>query len=529
MVLVLSLIGLLSHLTAQQTNLTFSPDLKGGDDLDFEKHLLSNDSFHYLLFSETKYSDMEIGQVKRSAKTPQLVCLDKSLNPVYSKKYRVDPNTSNLEGFYYTNGEFLLITSFENLKEKKVTVKGSFIGMNGEKRENNNLVVLNYEDPNDKPEIGVTFSPDSSKFIISAWSVDKALHEKKSVHLACLDKKLIPLWESQYDLEYSKRQARFLNHTMSNDGLFFIMAKVNEANNSTEAKREDGSLVSAYDMKIFQFSSISEKPIEIKINLEKKFVRSPFLRISQDNKSLSCVGFYSENKEGDIMGVFYSRLNILTGEIAHSNLRKFSPQEIAIIGNKVLDSEYIEEDGLILEDTYVIKNVIGQPDGGIIVLAEEAFVKHKLEMSSSLSKVPIYHNYDIVVFKVNMVGMFEWLKIVPKKQIIGYNPICSSFDGMESGQSICLMYNDEKENLTLPLDAEHKKISSFKNCIAALAVIDGSGEVKRKELFGADDVKLRTLFVPSSARMLNEEELLFVVKRFNPDVGGKMRVGLARL
>jgi hypothetical protein len=148
---------------------------------------------------------------------------------------------------------------------------------------------------------------------------DKELRTKISLTVQSSD--LEKLWGRGFTLPYSQEQFSFENLTLGNNGKVYLLAKIYDDNNNKESKKENGKLVPAFRMIIFQFDPNSDKPSEVRLDLGEKYITDLTFKLDAKGGDLNCAGFYSNDRKGIVQGVFSALINGQTGKAMTANLK----------------------------------------------------------------------------------------------------------------------------------------------------------------------------------------------------------------
>lgn len=504
---------------AQKVAVEIGPEIKIDKDMNFWGHLHSDAKNHYVLLIES-----QMGFFSRKGISPILQKYDRKFNLVFSKELKVDDDDISFGNMLYGKDKFLLCTQTREKKAKKVTYSSTIIDMDGKVGKPQKVAVVQYSDKDDEPT-GVSWkmSDDTTKMMVATVADDNDDDLKAKVMVAVHDNQLNKLWNKAFTLPYTQEQLSARSWTVANDGQVYLLAKVYDEKRNKESKKKDGKRKPAYKMIIFRFDAASEKPKEFVLALQEKFVTDVTFKLSPTN-DLTCAGFYANDTKGIIQGVFFTRINGQTGNVDMATKKELSSKDIA---NLDTSKDRGGDEGLDAE--YTFNELILREDGGIVVAAEEEYSITTTSMQGNrMVTRTTYYNNEIFITSIGPSGTIEWVKVIPKKQIFSGTNMFNGYMHMVSGSNMYFLYNDDEDNIKKPLSAKAKRISSFKDAVAALVTVTSDGSMKRRQVFDSKE-DADALMVPSNGEQISPNELFFVTTRFKLFGKTRLRMGLVRV
>ena len=507
-------------LNAQKPVVEIGPEIKIEKDKYFWGHLHSDPTGHYVMLMESS-GGMMLGS--NQTLKPIVQKYDRRYSLLFSKEFIVDDKDIDFGNMLYASNKFFFCTEQRDKKAKKFTCSVTPVDMNGKAGKVEKVAVVQYEEKDDAPSNVIwQMSEDTSKLLVATIADDNNDDLKTKVSVNVYDNKLSKQWAKAFTLPYTQEQVSPKTWSLANDGKVYLLAKVYDGSRKKESKKSGDDRRPAYQMILFCFDGTSEKPKESVLSFEKKFVTDVTFKLNHDN-DLSCAGFYANDTKGVIQGVFFVRIDGKTGAVVNASQKEISAADLENLdtkkdrsGDKGLDSDY-EFGELILRD-----------DGGIVVTAEKVYVT--IESSStgtSMRTYRIYHSDELFVVSIAPDGKIEWLKVIPKKQA-GSTTTFNGYSSMVSGSNLYILYNDDEDNIKLPLNHKAKGLSSFKDAAAALVTISSDGKASRRQIFDSK-ADADALMVPSDGEQISPNELLFVTTRFKIFGKTSMRLGLVRI
>lgn len=248
-----------------------------------------------------------------------------------------------------------------------------------------------------------------------------------------------------------------------------------------------------------------DKAREISPEIPGKFVTDVSMSIGKSGE-LYCGGIYTNDKLGVIQGFFCQKTNTQTGTNELLFKRELSAADI-----KPFNIQKDKQDNEGLDPNFEMKKLILKDDGGLIILAEEVFTSYESYTTAGggMKTATIYNTNDVMVAAVSPAGTVEWIKTVPKNQMFGGTAKYSSYALMVSGSTLCFIYNDDKDNISKPVNTKAKPISSFNDAVAAMLTINSTGKSDRQTLFSIKK-DTETLLTPKRCAQISPNELFFI-------------------
>lgn len=503
-------------MTAQKLSVGIGPEIKIDRAVGFWGHLHANASGHYVLLTETTTGWFGGGTVE-----PILQKYDRNFNLVFSKEIQVDDKDINFGNMLYGKGHFLFCTQQLDKSDRKATFHVTKIGMDGKTGKPAKVATVTYKEKNDLPNfINWRISDDSTKLLLATLADDNDDDLSAKTAITVMDNHAEKIWAKGFTLPYSQEQLTLRSWTVSNNGDVYMLAKVFDERRSKSTKKVDGKKVPAYRMIIFHFKQGIDTPKEYVLGLNNSFVTDVTFKLSPQN-DLYCAGFYSNDTKGVLQGVFFTRINGATGEVTLATKKEISDKDLAN-----LDTSKDRSGDKGLESSFEFNNLIVRSDGSIVMLAEDAyFYTSTYRVGNSWVTRTTYVNNEVFVGSISAEGIFEWVRVVPKKQIFEDTRVFSGYSYMIDDQNLYILYNDDEDNLDRKLTEKARRISSFRDAVASVVTIDRQGEMKRKKLFDAKE-DADALMAPGNSRQIGPEELFFTTTRFKLLSKKRMRLGL---
>jgi len=167
-------------------------------------------------------------------------------------------------------------------------------------------------------------------------------------------------------------------------------------------------------------------------------------------------------------------------------------------------------------------------DGTIVGTMEQFYVQVRTysdPRSGTTSQSYQYYYNDIIAFKINQTGKFDWIKKIRKFQVSTNDegPYSSYHSYIDEGK-VKLIFNDHIKNYENGkfIDSEKIAVTSYsrKKNVASLVSIDlNSGDVDRSIFF--ERAKVNTLIIPKLFKVdySNNEVLLYSISGRREKIG----------
>lgn len=506
-------------LSGQKFSVQIGPEFKIDRDMDFWGHLHSDATGHYILLTEGNR-----GMFSYKSFTPVLQKYDRAFNLSFFREIKVDEDNVQFDNMLYAGQKFVLCTSQNDKKADKMTYAATIVGLDGKAGSTQKIASVSYDGRNNEPNYTIwRISEDTSKILLAAGADHDDDDIKSRINLAVLDNKLNKIWNKSIVLPYSQERLSVRSWTIANDGQVYMLGKVYDEGSNRESKKKNGKRRPAYKMIIFRFDATGEKPKELILGLQDKFVTDMTFKLAPNN-DLYCTGFYSNDTRGVIQGVFFTHINSQTGQADVANRRELSALEIA-----GFDTQKDKSGDQGLDSNFDFNRLVLRDDGGIVVTAEQQYVTTTTSMSGTgMTTTTYYTNNEIFVTSIAPDGDIEWVRMIPKKQTFANTNYFNGYMLMVSDNNMYFLYNEDEDNIGKPLSAKAKRISSFRDAVAGLVTVTSDGRMDRRKIFDSKE-DADALMVPADGVQISTNELFFITTRFRLFGSKKLRMGLVQV
>lgn len=333
-----------------------------------------------------------------------------------------------------------------------------------------------------------------------------------------LDKYQTLLYKSETTFPYINKRLSFFDEYLTPSGDFFVLAReYTEKDNSIWLNQEVRSHI-----RVFKIQDGELKDFQVN---ESEFILSEINVVSDDGGKLIFSGLYSEDEGSGIRGVFFIKTDA-EGTILNKEYHPFST-DFLIQGrstwakNKVFDVDFNgrQVDGL---GNFIMHDLRKTSDQGYIGVAEHFEIEKRFSgvgTPGSSNRMDTYFYYDdILVYKLDSLGVLDWVKRIPKSQnSINDNGYYLSIVQALTTDHLYILFNDNKKNyddLNYYLNLELPKAANFnfrKNTIAMAKVNLKDGSINRFAIGGKNE--LSTVLVPKLCIENSENNELFLYSR----------------
>lgn len=483
---------------SQQTTVEIGPEFRTNGEIFLWNHLYSDASGHYVLMVEEKGLFFSFKKFN-----PTLQKFDRAFNLSMDKQISVDGSDIMFDDMLYAQQKFVLGTRTDDKKAKKVNISATLVGLDAASQKTQLIASIPYQN-NDTytDQIKWKVSADTSKIALAAWADNGDKKLQTALFVSVQGNKLSNIWKQSVTLPYTQENLNILDMVVTNTGQVFLKAKVYF--DKKDLKKQGGIAPLEHKMVIFSLDGSGDKAKEINPEMAGKFVTDISLAAGKQGE-LYCAGLFTDEGKGVVQGFFCHRLNGQTGaveqainkELSAADIKNFSTEKDKA-GNEGLDADF------------EMKDLILRSDGGMVLVAEETFTSYESYSSGgTINTYSVYNTNDLMVCSISPAGTVTWIKTVPKSQAFGETQQYNSYALMVSGDNLCFVYNDDKDNVNKPTSAKAKPISSFKDAVAGMFTISSDGKMDRQMVFG---VKKETglLLSPGKSKQISANELFFI-------------------
>lgn len=301
--------------------------------------------------------------------------------------------------------------------------------------------------------------------------------------------------EGEYESPYGSKESDITNRYISNTGDLFVGIKV--YNTNSKGRVRDFSSLKKYIICFIKGDDLEEMDLDF----NKKTVTDLSFS-SDDNRVLTCTGLYGEDRVAT-KGAFYCQMDFKKKTIINEGFSEFKKDFItqgwSDRAKKRANKRESKGKGAPQLYSYDFREVHTTKDGGIIVAMEQYYVVVTTTTDSKGNTRTTYHYYynDVIVYRVQENGTFNWIKKVPKYQhSVNDNGFLSSIGGYFTDDAYVFYFNDNKKNystagkfLTSLKYVNPTTYSRKSNCVARVELAIETGDMTREVYTSRSEAK----------------------------------------
>lgn len=342
----------------------------------------------------------------------------------------------------------------------------------------------------------VRVSP-NEKYMGVVWEVPGKRDERDLYGFRIFDSGLQIVNEGEYPLPFDPQLATIHSHHISNTGDYFLAL--------TEYDEDDKKVLprNRLKYKALHIYHIAEDGLmDYTLDVAGKRVEAMAMT-SDDHNVFTITGIYGNMEENGVLGVFYQRVDLKSGEKLDEGFRDF-PREFITQdwSERQLKRLKRREDRGMDEEpqlyNYNMREVTITDDGSIVGTMEQYYVQVRsyADTRSGQSSSTYYYYYnDIMAYKISPEGEFAWLAKIPKYQVsMNDGGPFSSYESFVDEGKVYFIFNDDVNNYDDSGKFDDSKglyTASYgrKRNVVALAEIDlETGEQSRRTFFDRSEI-----------------------------------------
>lgn len=360
-------------------------------------------------------------------------------------------------------------------------------------------------------------------YITVVWTIPGRKEEQTTYGFKTFNSSMEEVRAGEYEVPFQSKFSSINTFYLSDSGDLFVSVTEYQENNEKKA------LLRSYkDYKAVHIFHISEDEVEqMTIDMEGKRIEA--MTFNSDNDKIFVItGIYGEKGKGGVQGLFFLRMDFNKDKVLAEGFEEFS-QDFIMSDWSDRAKEKLEKKQDKGKDVqaqfynYVMREVVPLEDGSIVGSMEQYYVRvvsHYNAQTGQTTYTYYYYYNDIIAFKVNPSGGFEWLTKINKYQVTsndgGYFSSYVRF--VDGTDKMCFIFNDNVQNYDDSgdfIDVNNVKVASLskkKNTVAICQVDLKTGDVEREMFF--DRSELGAVAVPklSNVDYKNHEVLLYAIK-----------------
>lgn len=311
--------------------------------------------------------------------------------------------------------------------------------------------------------------------------------------------------EGEYELPYDSKLVYISNSYLSNTGDYFLAAKVYADDGSNKLFKQSRINLSKIVLMHVTPDGLEEFDLELKGGK-----RISDMSFSSDNKkTMSFTGLYGEGTKNGITGikgVFFFQFDFNKKEITNEGWKEFGTDFItegwSDRAKEKAEKKAAKGKGEPSLYNYDVREMITMKDGSQVGLLEQYYVHvvtHTTTSNGVTTTTTTYYYYynDVIVYKINRDGSFDWMKKIKKYQVsTNDGGFFSSIAYYATADKLNIMFNDNLKNY----DESGKFVddnnrfypTSYRKKTNTVAMVEldlESGDYTRKTFFDRKETK----------------------------------------
>ena len=376
-----------------------------------------------------------------------------------------------------------------------------------------------------KGNFDVAFSKDNSHFGVF-WSLPGKKERKHVYGFNVFNRNVEKVNDGEYPLQFDPKFVRVLEHQVSNTGDYFMAFAEYERNEKSFLKNKQ----QFKDLHVYHVNDDGLQ--DFIIDIGGKRIEAMAMSMNQANEFV-VTGIYGEHEVQGVSGMFHQRMDLKTGKQFLNSVKDFDEDFIKEGWSQqaIRRADRREERGKgeAQLQHHQMQDVATLSDGSLLGTMEQYYVQvqSSADPNDGTSSDRYYYYFnDIIAFKIDSTGKFDWIQKIPKYQVsMNDGGPYSSFASYVSDSVMSFVFNDSKSNYSQSgaflesSDIQTANYSKKRNVVALAEINVETGEVERKVFFGRSDIS--TIAVPKlfDINYQSRQVLLYSIWGKNEKVG----------
>ncbi|MGV3630254.1 MAG: hypothetical protein ACO1O6_03570 [Bacteroidota bacterium] len=370
-----------------------------------------------------------------------------------------------------------------------------------------------------KGEFWVHVSANKEFFVVD-YEIPGSKEEKDRFGYAVYGSDMEIVSEGEYEMPYDANKVAVTNNYLSNTGDYFLSAKVYKANDSKKLFKSRMNLD-----KIVLMHVTPDGVEEFDLNLKGGKYISDLSFSSDQNRIITFTGLYSDKGFASVKGIFFMQMDFNKKQVINEGWEEFGTDFITEGWSDrqkkkaAKKSQKGKGDPELYE--YDIRNIQTLKDGSMIGMLEQYYVvvtQHTNPKTGATTYTYTYYYNDVIAYKVNKNGTFDWMKKIKKYQVsTNDGGFFSSVASFHTDDKLVILFNDNLKNYDesgkFVDDNNRFHAASYRkktNTVAKVEIDLASGDVERQTYFDRKETKAYA--VPKKFSVdYNKNEMLMVL------------------
>lgn len=433
-------------------------------------------------------------------------------------KLVVNKSYANFEGVRVINGKFAVFLSdkWDGQNNFFIQYYTSELKPEGEP-----ILLASYalDFSKGKGAFNVIASEDEKYFGV-VWEVAGKRDERGVYGFKIFDQELNVLNDGEYPIPFKAELATIHSHYVSNQGDYFLVL-------SEFSEVPSKSLFKSYlNYKAVHIFHITDTGLQdFTLSLAGRRVEA--LRITSDEKQVFTItGVYGDENVEGVSGVFHQQIDYQSGIVLQEGFMKFEDAFITENWSERAKkrAERLEEKGRAEDPklyNYKMRSARTLYDGSVIGTMEQNYIQlmTNSDIRTGQTNDTYYYYYnDIIVYKINVRGEFDWVKRIPKYQIsTNDDGPYSSYESFIDSNKISFIFNDNSDNYDEAgkfIDTQEIYSANFarrKNVVAIASIDYLTGEQSRQTLFNRSEIEALAIPKLFNVNYITGELLMYAI------------------
>lgn len=351
----------------------------------------------------------------------------------------------------------------------------------------------------------LVYSPDSTHFAVMINPYYERYASEK-FYFKIVTQDLDILTNMEVSLPFRDQDFSVSSVTLAKNRNIYMLARID----IPRKDRKDDEADYYYDLLTIDPAE-KGKVKEFELKLDRKYVDQVDLILDR-NDNVKCFGLYADmqnngKRKDGMNGVFY--FSLVKNNVENLNLKEFDTKLVEDISGRRRANR---KKGL--SGTFKLKYFFDKPEGGAMILAEEAFIQvvttrttSGTGMTTSSSTHTHYYNNSILAVNIDASGKIVWCAHIPKQQHVVDDDRFSSFHALYVKGKVYMIYNDEKKNATTK-EYERTMANPLK-AVPVVVTLTDAGKSDKRMLSADQPGKANFLLEPGLSDKISDHEAFF--------------------
>jgi len=502
---------------AQNVKLTWSPEVEK-ERKEFISDIIhaDNSGIYYTMAERHKglYGGLRPSMFKTVEK------ISPNFSTIFSKEITAFDEDYVINDIKYAKNNFLFFASKYTRKEGGSKYYVVNMDMNGNIKGTPKEYLSIDEDNFAKvAKLSIVPAYDSTKFLVLAEREQSKRNKKEEEKIILTVFNNLGEKEWQKNISISNKldgEIKIQQQQIAPNGDIYFLLKEYLTEKIKETIKDDkGNKVPGYKYRIVKITNKGNTTKDFSIDLGDKYVNSADLKINTQSNNLIVSGFYNDQDNEVLRGLFYLEVDNSNAVIKKDS--KDFPQdfidEFKKNGGTKKDKKNNDDDDLGLKKGFRVDKIYPRENGGAYLVSEFYQLVIVTTMTSSGPRFTYhYYNNDIIAASIGADGTIGWFNRIPKRQHEINSHIFSSYVSTVYDDKLYILFNDNPKNMEIDDDEKSAGVlGNFKNTNCVMHAIDSTGKDIKKELFKNNLIE--TTLRPMESVVINENTIILYAQK----------------